>query len=71
MLAKLKQINLPIANAAVAMLPKEDTSCMHGQPGYISNCDICIKSMVTWQDSVWGKIQFSFVCILSKCGTVG
>ena len=47
---------------------------MHGQPGYIGNCDIHIESVVTWQEhhsGVGGKVKFSFLCILRECGTVG
>ena len=46
----------------------------HSQPDYISNCDICIKSMIPWQEyqsGVGGKIQYSVLHILRKCGTVG
>ena len=47
---------------------------MHHQPGYVGNCDICTKSVVTWQEhhsGVGGKIQLGFLCILRECSTVG
>ena len=47
---------------------------MHGQPGYISNCDGPIKDMFTSKEhhsGVGGKIHFSILCILRECRAVG
>ena len=40
---------------------------------YFCNCDISVKSMVTWQEHHSGvgvKIKFGFLCILRECSTV-
>ena len=47
---------------------------MHGQPGHVSNCDIQIKSVVTWQEhhsSVGGEIQLCILHILRECSAIG
>ena len=37
---------------------------MHGQPGYISNCDVYIKNMVTRQEHDSGVELFFFMSLL-------
>ena len=66
-------LNLKPADSLQLSVARERLA-MHDQPGYIGNCNILIKNMVSWQEHqvvLKVKIQLSSWCILREHSTVG